>query len=228
MKDIRPYIRRRKALKDRAYDVIKGMICAGKLSTQRLYNEGRLAEELGMSRTPVREALLELSCDGLISFIPGRGIQIIDLTEIDIHDIFEIRKLIEGYIIRRVSTQLSASELAALAKQHVLMTGKQGYAFIECDRKIHRILSAKLGNSSMDALLCNLWSKIQRIALCAIEDGGDNDRIIEEHEAILVALCRSDEGLAHESLLDHLCNSEKRLIAYTVSQIDDEDVPSRW
>lgn len=217
MKDISLCVRRGKKLKEQAYDTLKGLVLSGKLSPGCLYNEGRLAEALGISRTPVREALLELGSEGLVSFVPGRGIQIIGLTGLDIRDIFEIRRLIEGHIVKEVSTRLSGAELADLAKQQVLLTRNEGYAFIEGDREMHRILSATLRNGRMDAILCNLWSKMQQTALCVIEDRRNNDRIIEEHEAILAALFKRDEGMAHDHLLQHLCNSETRLMAYTVS-----------
>ncbi len=75
MKGVLP-ISRTKSLKEKAYDILKELILTGRLEQGKLHNEKRLAEVLGVSRTPVREALLELSREGMVSFVPSKGVKV--------------------------------------------------------------------------------------------------------------------------------------------------------
>ena len=86
-----------------AYEALRDSILAGELISGEVYNEMALAKELGISRTPVREALLELSTRGLVSFLPRRGVIVKRYTKRDVEEIFELRKAIELAAVEKVA-----------------------------------------------------------------------------------------------------------------------------
>jgi len=86
-----------------AYEKLRDSILDGSLQPGEIYNEKNLAEELGISRTPVREALLELSAQGLVIFLPRRGLIIRHFTKRDIEEVFELRNVIEIAVVERVA-----------------------------------------------------------------------------------------------------------------------------
>jgi len=223
MKDVNLLIPRSKSLKERAYDVLKELIFAGKLDPENLYNESRLAESMGVSRTPVREALLELSREGMITFMPGRGVKVQKITEEQVRDVYEIRKIIEGYVIKKIIRQLTSSDLTKIrdiiAKQEKMSERKDRLAFIKVDREMHFYLSAKLGNRQMDTVLLNLRDQIQRMGIKAVEGDARALQVIGEHYEILSALERKNEKEAYDKMMLHLCNSEEKL----VSSIDEKE-----
>ena len=100
-------ISRAKSLKEQAYEKLKELIITGALEPGELHNEKRLAEALGVSRTPVREALLELSRESMVAFVPGKGVEICKFTTEQVREVFEIRRIIEGYIIKKIATNSS-------------------------------------------------------------------------------------------------------------------------
>ena len=223
MKNVNLLIPRSKSLKERAYGVLKELIFTGKLEPGNLYNESRLAESMGVSRTPVREALLELSREGMVTFMPGRGVKVQKITKEQVRDVYEIRKIIEGYVIKKITRQLTSSDLTKIrdiiVRQEKMSERKDRLAFIETDREMHFYLSAKLGNRQMDAVLFNLRDQIQRMGIKAVERDTRSLLVIGEHKEILSALERKNEKEAYDKLMLHLCNSEESL----VSGIDEEE-----
>jgi len=216
MKDINIHIPRAKSLKERAYDVLKDLIFAGKLEPGTLYNESRLAAKLGVSRTPVREALLELSREGMMYFIPGKGIMVEKITAEQVRDVYEVRRLIEGYIIKQIVPLVTPSDLsrlrAIILQQEKAIEKTDKHAFIKADRKMHFYLSSKLGNRQMDIILLNLRDQIERMGIKAVEQDERKGHVIDEHNAILDALEKGNETDAYNQLISHLCNSEKSLM----------------
>ena len=134
-------ISRAKSLKERAYDKLKALIITGALEPGELQNENRLAEALGVSRTPVREALLELSREGMVAFVPGKGVEICKLTTKQVREVFEIRRIIEGYIIKKITTRLTDADVEEIDRnirnQEKMLRKTERPAFIEYDKQFH-------------------------------------------------------------------------------------------
>jgi len=216
MKDINIHIPRAKSLKERAYDVLKELIFAGKLEPGTLYNESRLAAKLGVSRTPVREALLELSREGMMYFIPGKGIMVEKITAEQVRDVYEVRRLIEGYVIKKIVSLVTPSDLSRLrtiiVQQEKAAEKRDKQAFVKADRKMHFYFSSKLGNRQMDIVLLNLRDQIERMGIKAVENDERKEHVINEHKAILDALERGSETDAYEKVIAHLSKSEESLL----------------
>jgi DNA-binding GntR family transcriptional regulator len=210
-------ISRSKSLKEQAYDKIKQLIITGALASGDLYNEKRLAQALGVSRTPVREALLELSSEVMVVFISGKGFEVSKITVQQVRDVFEIRRIIEGHIIQTIALRLGIEDLqeieALIRAQETAGAGKlERTAFIEVDKQFHLYLASKIGNRQIESILDNLRDQIHLLGIRAVEEDSRMNQVIEEHKAILAGLKEKNPQKAHAALIDHLENTEKIII----------------
>jgi len=215
MKGVLP-ISRTKSLKEKAYDILKELILTGRLEQGKLHNEKRLAEVLGVSRTPVREALLELSREGMVSFVPSKGVKVLKITPKQVQEVFELRRIIEGYIMKSISKQLTPVDLKKiekiLSKQDRSASKDEELSFIEMDKEFHLFMASKMGNQQIEAILQNLRDQIHLMGIRAIKDQSRSQQVLKEHQKIFSALKKKDAKRAHEELMKHLNNTEKILI----------------
>ena len=215
MEQILP-ISRAKSLKEQAYDKIKELIITGSLQPGELHNEKRLAEALGVSRTPVREALLELSREGMVTFVPGKGVEICKFTAEQVREVFEIRKIIEGYIIEKITERLTDKDIKEIdqniSHQEKTMVERDRLAFIEYDKQFHLYIASKIGNKQIESILDNLRDQIHLMGIRAVEDHSRMLQVIKEHRKICSGLKERDPKKTHEALMNHLDNTEKILI----------------
>lgn len=215
MKDILP-ISRTKSLKEKAYDILKELILTGRLEQGELHNEKRLAEVLGVSRTPVREALLELSREGMVSFVPSKGVKVRKITAKQVREVFEIRRIIEGHIVQVISGRLTPADLKKIDKiinkQKRLAARDEMVAFIEIDKEFHLFLASKMGNQQIEDILQNLRDQIHLMGIRAIQERPRWQQVIKEHHRIFSALKEKDGQKAHKELVQHLKNTEEILI----------------
>jgi len=206
-------ISRAKSLKEKAYDKLKELIITGTLEPGELQNEKRLAEALGVSRTPVREALLELSREGMVAFVPGKGIEICKLTKQQVREVFEIRRIIEGYIIKKIATQLTDADTKEIdrniSNQEKMLRKTKRPAFIEYDKQFHLYMASKIGNQQIELILDNLRDQMHLIGIRAVEDDARMKQVIEEHRAISSSLKERNPRKAFNALINHLENTEK-------------------
>ncbi|MBR6837247.1 MAG: GntR family transcriptional regulator, partial [Oscillospiraceae bacterium] len=103
-----------RSLRIRVFNAIENAILDGEYRDGDSLNELKLSKELGVSRTPVREALMQLELEGLVRNVPNKGAVVIGVTEQDIHDIYEIRIRIEGLAARLCAENITDDELRAL------------------------------------------------------------------------------------------------------------------
>ena len=203
------------SLKEKAYDILKELILTGRLEAGKLHNEKKLAELLGVSRTPVREALLELSREGMVTFVPSKGVEVQKITAKQIQEVFEIRKIIEGHIIQVITDQLTSSELnkigKILSKQERMASKGDTVKFIEADKEFHIYLSSRTGNKRLEAILQNLRDQMHLMGIRAIKNPSRIQQVIKEHQSIFSFLKQRNRKKAFEELLGHLQNTEKVL-----------------
>jgi len=215
MKGVLP-ISRSKSLKEKAYDILKELILTGRLEQGRLHNEKRLAEVLGVSRTPVREALLELSREGMVSFVPSKGVKVRKITMTQVQEVFELRRIIEGYIIKTIARKLTPADLSKIEKiinkQERLASREEEVAFIETDKEFHLFMASKMGNQQIQTILQNLRDQIHLMGIRAIKDQSRSQQVVKEHHRIFSALKKRDAKRAHDELMRHLDNTEEILI----------------
>lgn len=199
--------RRTVSATERAYAYAKERILDGRLRGGELISEGDVAEAVGVSRTPVREAFLRLEAEGLLRLYPKRGALVVPVSPAEVEDVMETRMLVERYAIERIGradAELAAKLEASIAKQERLAAAGDVRAFVEADREMHRLLVAATGNEILLSLHDSLRDRQSRMGLIALaRDTGRSAEILAEHRAIVDAVARGDRT-AGDLLAAHL------------------------
>lgn len=197
------------SLREQARQVIRGLIITGQMQPDQLYSVPRLATDLGVSATPVREALLDLTREGLLEPVRNRGFRVVSLSRNELNDIFAIRMLLEVPSVAEIaraglsSSQLDAlKDLAAATKQAA--DANDLIEFLETDRKFHVGLIATLGNKPLADLVETLRD---RVRLHGFKSGSTGEYLAQsarEHFQLLEALSKQDEADAVAIMRRHL------------------------
>lgn len=199
-----------------ARDALLDSILSGHLVHDEIYNEMSLAKDLGISRTPVREALLELSVQGLIRFIPRKGVVINRFTETDVAEIFELRKALEAAIVEKAATADFPADLSAVEKtlrqQREAFKSSDYRAYLNADRAFHIEFCALTRNRRMQTILENLRNMIHLMGTQALQLAGRGGTVLTEHAAIIEAVRRRDPEAARRAMLHHLDESEAAVL----------------
>lgn len=175
--------------------------------------EAKLAEELGVSRTPVREALKQLELDGLVQSIPNRGVIVKGITEQDIADIYTIRIAIEGIAANWSVRRISDEEIANLKEVYELMEfytskGDTDKTF-ELNTKFHEIIYRATRSRYMEHVLKDFQMFIKSTRSKSLKSEGRLQEALGEHKAVLDAFLTHDADAAVAAVLAHVNNSRK-------------------
>jgi DNA-binding GntR family transcriptional regulator len=208
-------ILRRGSLKDLAYQEIKELLVTGQLKPDRLYSAQHFAQLLGVSRTPVREALLRLANEGFLVCREVKGFQIKEFSRKEVQDVLETRAVIETHVVKVLAGRLSAAELAHLQQcyQQMATYADEGdeTKFLEDDQEFHMSLIRRCGNHLLLAIMENIAGQIALFQFKILGQSRDFSDILEEHSGILEALGGKDEKKAVEAMRRHLTATEDRL-----------------
>jgi DNA-binding GntR family transcriptional regulator len=195
-------------LKDLAFDSLKEAILSGDLKPGVLYSEPEIAKQLGISRTPVREALLDLSSRGFVAFIPRRGFQIKEITEKSISELYVFRMVLETGIIRIAAPRIDEAaimRLEALHKEDKRAAAQQDmHGFIHVNREFHGYLAALTENSFLISAFENVRELIE---LASLNIRGRTHRMpdaVKEHKAIIDRLKERDTEGAVAMMQRHI------------------------
>jgi DNA-binding GntR family transcriptional regulator len=198
---------RRSSAALRAYDYVKTRLLDGRYAGGLLLSENEVARQLGMSRTPVRQAFVNLEAEGLLELYPRRGALVRPITASEADDVLEARLLIESHCAKRVARyghELTEALEASLAEQErTLREDPAGFAI--ADRKFHRSIVAANGNALLTQQYDALRDRQQRItAAAAALDPVRVAGFINEHRAIAAAVESGDADAASELITTHL------------------------
>ena len=180
-------------------------------------SEGSIAEASGVSRTPVREALLRLEASGLIKRVAHKGAFVPALTGRDIDDMVEVRRVIGDWAVRKVAQgTVPAAELNEILDRQEAAV-QDPVAFIECDIQFHQRIVSAAGNPILAGVYEAQRFKQLRMGLKAVLDSeGRSRRVVEEHRAIVQALLSGDPDQAAAASRAHL---ESTLSALNVPHV---------
>ena len=199
-----------------AYEALRDSILSGALISGEIYNEMNLANELGISRTPVREALLELSSQGLVTYLPRKGVMVKHYTQRDVEEIFELRSAIELTALEKVvkaSPPYDFSRLDnSIQDQREAWKKKDHDAYIHSDRVFHLGFCEMIGNRRFFAILENIRDLIHLMAIHALEREGRWKEVLKEHESILLAVKEGDGKQARKRMDYHLERSKEAVL----------------
>jgi DNA-binding GntR family transcriptional regulator len=195
-------------LREQVRRALEAALVAGELQPGSLYSAPALGERLGVSATPVREAMLELSKDGLVVTEPSRGYRVVKVSEKDLAHISEIRLLLEGpstVMVAKIITPGSLDRLAELADE-IVAAASDGdlIGYLDFDRRFHVQLISELGNSRLTEVVERLS---RQAGLCGLDQLVDSGRLLEsalEHHALIDAMRVRDHVATEKLITSHI------------------------
>jgi DNA-binding GntR family transcriptional regulator len=209
-------IERPETLQALAYDRIKDLFISGQLEQDTIYSANQFAEILGVSRTPAREALLQLTTEGLLNSVQGRGFKIRKFSKKEIRDWFELRKMIEVYLIERFIQVMENEDLRAMedSLQQMINRVNDGdtYVYLEADEVFHTTLVLGHNNKLFERIMIDNRNRVILTCHKALSRPGRIQEIIGEHKDILDAVRQRDTDRAIKAMVHHLDRTEKYLV----------------
>ncbi|ACX53173.1 transcriptional regulator, GntR family [Ammonifex degensii KC4] len=206
-----------KPLRDVVFESLREAIIKGILKPGERLMELQLAEELGVSRTPVREALRKLELEGLVVMLPRRGAYVAGLSAKDIADIFEVRAALEALAAGLAAERITEEELEALERSLVelaeVMETNDLEAIVSLDTRFHEIIYRASRNDRLVQIISNLQDQIHRFRLTTLSRPGRTRETIEEHKKIVEAISERQAELAAQLAREHIENAESNLLA---------------
>ncbi len=182
---------------EKVYRHVRDAIVAGRYPAGSQLVQEQVADELGVSRTPVREALGRLAAEGLVAWVPRSGYTVNALTDADITDVFEVRQSLELLALRQACGQLSriqAARVRVLIAEMDAADPSDASAQFELNRRFHQAMTEPCRNRYLLGLLDQLWGNpvSRRITGSYLHDAGSVARMVAEHEQILQASLDDD------------------------------------
>ncbi|MCM8749954.1 GntR family transcriptional regulator [Thermomicrobiaceae bacterium CFH 74404] len=198
----------RTSLAEQAYEVIKRMILELKLEPGELITEAKLAAMLGISKSPIRTALVHLQRDGLVVITPFKETIVAELRVEDVRDIYEARSLIEPYVVEQVVPRLTEDDLAAL--DQILDRARDSLAredfpeFFLTNNEFHGFFIDKHSNKQLSSFMATIDSQMQRIRMISASIMSHPQKQMQEHEEIFSAVRRGDAASAAARMREHI------------------------
>lgn len=193
----------RVCLRDAAYDRIRDWILDGTLVPGEPLRDEALAEALGMSRTPVREALQRLEDDGLVVTSATRRTFVSPVTLTQAREIFPIVTSLETLAVELAAPHMDSAALAAMrganARLAAALAAEDASAALEADTALHAVFIERSGNAELIALLTDLKSKVRRIDR-TFWGGADRSASVRDHDALIEAFAAGDVTTARKTL----------------------------
>lgn len=193
--------------RERVYLHVREQILRGRFPGGSFIEEGQIARATSVSRTPVREALHRLEAERFIDLLPRRGAQVRQVTAQELTDLYETRRMIEGYALARICRERLAvpPRMGEILAQMDAIPDSDHFGRVELNREFHFSMVAVLENEVLSELYQSLGSRQQRVAMRALAvDPGRIARIRIEHHDLLDALAAHDETRARAVLEAHL------------------------
>jgi DNA-binding GntR family transcriptional regulator len=204
--DVAPIARR--TLHDEVATRVRDMIIEGRLAPGQRVNEVALGQLLGVSRTPLREAIKTLASEGLVEIVPARGAVVRTLTLKDLADSLAVLKALEQAAARQICAEAPDSALAEIASLHAAMmeryAARDRLAYFKLNQEIHSAVARLSGNAVLATLHTQLQSRMRRIRFIGHEGPEKWAAAVAEHEEMAAAFARRDAAAAAEVIGRHL------------------------
>lgn len=203
-------------LRDVVFNTLRQAILTGELKPGERLMEIHLANKLGVSRTPIREAIRKLELEGLVTMIPRRGAEVAQITEKSMNDVLEVRRAMDALCAELACERISEEQISALQQarekfEEAVKTGDVRKC-AQADVALHDIIVKATGNMRLVQLINNLSEQMYRYRFEYLKDVSQYDKLVEEHRIICESICRRDRAAASEAAKLHIDNQEKTII----------------
>lgn len=204
------------SLRSRVFSQLQNDILNGLYQPGESLIETKLSEELGVSRTPIREAIRQLELEGLVQSIPNKGAIVKGISAKDIEDIYTIRMLIEGLAARWATEKITPEELEELkdaAELEEFYTGKNDLVhLLQFDSRFHDIIFKASKSKPLMHTLSTFHHYVQRARSISLNSPERAQKALEEHKAILKAIEEHDPEKAERLTTEHVRNASINLL----------------
>lgn len=199
-------------LRDVVFNTLRQAILKGELEPGERLMEIQLAERLGVSRTPIREAIRKLELEGLVLMIPRKGAEVAKISEKSLRDVLELRRSLEELAIELACQRMTEEEIDELEDAQrafrEAVDSKDVMLMAEADEKYHEIIYQGTKNSRLVQILNNLREQMYRYRLEYIKDADKRQILLIEHDNILKAVRNRKVAEAKTAMREHIDNQE--------------------
>ncbi len=211
-------------LSQKVYRALKTEIIKGSLKPGTKLSEGKIAEQMGVSRTPVREALKELAAEGFVKMNPNQAVVVSNASVEDVQEVLQIRGVLEGLAARLATKMISEEEIKELEKYQKQMeyyTKKDDVlAFSEMDAEFHELILNVCGNNRLIQIRKNLSDQAHRYRIRSLSVPGRLKYSLKEHQEIVEALKRKNAEQADRLSQKHIENVLANILAHKEKEED--------
>ncbi len=202
-------------LRDVVFNTLRQAILKGELKPGERLMEIALSNRLGVSRTPVREAIRMLELEGLVTMIPRKGAQVAQISEQDLNDVLEVRLGLEELAVKFACERITQEELEDLRKAveefDRLRDTDELSALAEADMKVHEAIYNATHNRRLIQLLNNIREQMYRYRIEYLKDKEQRNNLTKEHFALLKSLEQRDIKSARENISVHIKNQQEAI-----------------
>jgi len=203
-------------LSEKAYHLIKEKIVTLELPPLSVIDERVLMEELGLGRTPIREALHRLAAEGLVNIVPRRGIFVANISITDLQKIFEVRMPMEGLCARLAAQRVTAGQIAQMERLfHALeqVPDRDIKGLMSVDERFHHLLYQAADNEFLAEALDRLYAPSLRLWYLVLDRLGDVRDAVERHRGVVEALKTGDGERAEAFIRQHIAQFQQEIKA---------------
>lgn len=201
-------MQKHKPLRELVYEELRMLIMTGKIKPGTRMMEIELAESMGVSRTPVREAIRQLEKDNLVTIEPRRGAYVSDISADDMADMLFVRQPLEGistYLATKYMTDDQLRELVEVNKKYETAVNEDATEdLIKLDTKFHKLIADASRNKYLISILEDLQEQVLRFRYIYFKSGRRAAEVIDEHRKIMNSMLDRNEEAAREYSIEHI------------------------
>ena len=203
-------------LRDVVFNTLRQAILTGELKPGERLMEIHLANRLGVSRTPIREAIRKLELEGLVIMIPRRGAEVAQITEKSLKDVLEVRRALDALCVELACDRIDEEGLAALEKAceavEAAMKTNDLKKIAQADVAFHDIIVRATDNARLIQLVYNLSEQMYRYRFEYIKDTSSHAQLIKEHRILFESIRDKNKQIAAETAQLHIDNQENSIM----------------
>ena len=231
--DVKQEVTDKYSLRGRVFHKIREDILSGKYKEHEELKEVAIGEEMGVSRTPVREAFRQLELEGLIQIIPNKGAYVTGITVEDVKDIYMIRSLLEGLCARWATEHITEEQLEEMEENIYIAEfhAAKGHLeqIAELDNRFHDIMYEACNSKMLEHLLKDFHQYVLRVRKKTLANANRGEASNHEHRLIMEAIKAKDAEKAEELANRHMINAYENMVkngleeAYSQSEDEKEE-----
>jgi len=214
-------------LRDVVFNTLRRAIITGYFSPGERLMEISLADQLGVSRTPVREAIRKLELEGLVTMIPRKGAQVACITEEDLQDVIEVRSALEEFAVELACRRIDDDGKKAMQEAHrsfkkAIDGEKDMVEIIEKDEDFHNSILYATKNDRLINIINGLREQFFRYRMEYVKTSDVKDHLVEEHELLMKAIFSRDEEKAKSLMNSHIIQQKTAILNAIQNRRDQE------